>query len=369
MHRSPDGSGWVAILEMPRGANGKRRRRKRRANTRAEAQRLLRKMREEFQATGEVASPTRTVAQAVESYLEMRGADGQTAGTRDDDRWLTDLVLDGLGSRRISELTVAQADEFLALCSAGLNGRRSVGRDRMARVRRCLIAVLRNEMRTGTLARNVGELSVLPSQRKSNSEGRERRALTADELRQLLHAATGSRLILIDLCGRNALRPAEARAVRWIDVNLDSGELSIRGQQDRDNNRTTTKRAHNSSRTIRLDRQSVDRLESWREEQDQLRHAAGRAWQEQGLVASTAMGTPIDRHSFARSMRFLSKRLDLDPAITPYELRHTAISLQADTGANGWEVADWAGTSEAMISRVYRHRLRRLSILQPVGDG
>jgi integrase len=64
-------------------------------------------------------------------------------------------------------------------------------------------------------------------------------------------------------------------------------------------------------------------------------------------------------------MRLLCISADVTPAITAYELRHTAISLQADAGASSWEIADWAGTSEAMISRIYRHRLRRVSVLRP----
>lgn len=149
-------------------------------------------------------------------------------------------------------------------------------------------------------------------------------------------------------------------------IDLRKGLLSVRGQQDRQNKRTYPKRAKNSSRTIRLDDQSIARLATWQLEQRELRIAAGQAWQDDGLAASTAIGNPIDRHSFARSMRLLSKRLDLDPPITPYELRHTAISLQADAGANAWQLADWAGTSELMVANVYRHRMKRLSELDSV---
>ncbi len=49
----------------------------------------------------------------------------------------------------------------------------------------------------------------------------------------------------------------------------------------------------------------------------------------------------------------------------PYELRHTAISHQADRGRSSWEIADWAGTSERMISDVYRHQLTQVSALTP----
>ncbi len=363
VHRSPDGSGWVAMIELPRQGDGRRRRRKRRATTRAEAQKLLREMRDEINRTGTVSSAQRIIREGVEDYLTVRASENLSDGAREDDTWLSGLILDGLGSRRSAELTVVDCDQFLADCARGLPGRRSIGRDRMARVRRFLIAVLRNEMRTGTLARNVADLSVLPP---TETKDGKRRALSKDELDRLLDAAQGSRLIIIDLCARNGLRPAEARAVRWQDVDFESWELSVRGQQSKGNQRTDTKRAHNSARTIQLDQITVDRLKACREEQDALRTQAGQVWHDLDILASTNVGTPVDRHSLARSLRLLCRKVGVDPPIAPYELRHTAISRQADVGASAWEIADWAGTSEAMISRVYRHRLRRVSALRSI---
>ncbi len=363
VHRSPDGSGWVAMIELPKQGDGRRRRRKRRATTRAEAQKLLRQMRDEIHQTGAVSSAQRTIREGVEDYLAVRASENLSDGAREDDTWLSGLILDGLGARRAAQLTVVDCDQFLAECTQGLNGRRSIGRDRMARIRRFLIAVLRNEMRTDTLARNVAELSVLPANEGGNSE---RRALTKVELDRLLDTAQGSRLIIIDLCARNGLRPAEARALRWQDVDLDRWELSVRGQQSKKNQRTDTKRAHNSARTIQLDRATFDRLKAWVEEQDTMRAQAGLIWHNLDILASTKVGTPVDRHSLARSLRLLCRKIEIEPPVAPYELRHTAISHQADAGASAWEIADWAGTSEAMISRVYRHQMRRISVLRPL---
>ena len=85
-----------------------------------------------------------------------------------------------------------------------------------------------------------------------------------------------------------------------------------------------------------------------------MRERAGQAWTETGVVAASAFGTVVDRHSFARSLRLLCPKVGIEPAITPYELRHTAISLQADAGRSSWEIADWAGTSEAMVGGTYQ---------------
>jgi len=273
------------------------------------------------------------------------------------------LLIEGLGAARVGALTVADCDRFLKAAAGGLGDRQPVGRAHLRRVRQRLIGVLKNEIRLGHIGRNVADVSQLP---RIDAEPKPRRALTADELGRLLAVAKGARLVLVDLCGRNALRPAEARALRWADIDLDVQELSVTGQQTRGNERGKVKRAHNAARTIMLDERTIERLTAWQAQQERHRAAAGASWIDLDLVASTTQGTAIDRHAFARSMRLLCEHAGIEPAITPYELRHTAMSLQADAGRSAWEIADWAGTSEAMISGRYRHRLRRVATLRPV---
>ncbi len=360
--RSPDGSGWIARIELPR-VNGQRRRKKLRAKTRVEALKLLRQMQDELHTTGGNSDHRRLVCDAVETYLELRRRDTKTSGAFEDIEWAAGVISKELGGFRLIDLTVLDCDRLFEKRKEGRNGGQPMSRGRLTRVRRTLIRVLANEVRVGRLSANVADLSVLPAARQDETE---RRALEPNELASMLEAARHARRIIVDLCGRNGLRPAEARALRWADLDLDAYELHVRGQQDRGNNRTSVKRAYNAARIIRLDRTTVSTLKEWREDQDKMRSKAGVAWTEYDLVASTSVGTAIDRHSLARSIRSLCKKTKVDPPITPYELRHTAISHQADAGRSAWEIADWAGTSEAMISRVYRHKFRRVADLTPV---
>ena len=357
-----DSSGrWVAMLELPRRPDGRRLRKKRRGRTQAEAQRLLRAMRDEFAASATVTNARRTVDEAIGDYREAREAQGLSPGTLAQNRWQLDVIAEGLGRRRIAALTVADCDEFLDAAAQGIGERRPISRNHIARIRFVLINVLANEMRVGHLSRNVAELSILPA---TTVEKKERRALTVDELGRLLGAATGSRLVLVDLSARNGLRPAEARGLRWSDVDFDRRQLTVSGQLDRQNRRTGPK-TKKSARSIQLDGTTIDRLQTWQLQQQKMQETARNAWADLDIVASTAFGKPVDRHAFARSLRGLCDRCQIDPPITPYELRHTAITMQADAGHSSWEIADWAGTSEAMISEVYRHRLRQVS--NPVG--
>lgn len=66
-----------------------------------------------------------------------------------------------------------------------------------------------------------------------------------------------------------------------------------------------------------------------------------------------------------RSLAELSQQAKISPEVSRYELRHTAITLQAEAGHSAWQIADWAGTSERMITDVYRHKLAETSPLGP----
>jgi integrase len=172
--------------------------------------------------------------------------------------------------------------------------------------------------------------------------------------------------VLADLCGRNGLRPTEARALRWQDVDLDQGVIEITGQMDRTNTRGPVKRAANASRILGIDQTTADRLKAWREIRSELQRAARSASTEQDFIAVGTTGQPVGRESFAIAMRSLCEGADITPHVTPYKLRHTAISLQAHAGRTSWEIADWAGTSEAMISSRYRHACATcLGFVQP----
>ncbi|MGB5760870.1 MAG: tyrosine-type recombinase/integrase [Acidimicrobiales bacterium] len=282
---------------------------------------------------------------------------------RADDRKLR-MISTGLGRRRLTDLTVADCDRFLEQCACGLDkaSRPITTADQLRRLRATLSAVVRNEIRMGAMSRNVAELAVLPA---LDGQSCGRRSLTRDELARLLDLASGATLILIDLSGRNALRPAEARAVQWRNVDLDAGLLRVTNQMDA-NGALAEVKTKDSARTIRLDDSSIERLTRWRARQEETAASALRWDNADGLVVTTRTGSAIDRNNFVRSLTKLCRQAGIEP-ITPYELRHTAISHQADRGRSSWQIADWAGTSERMISSVYRHQLTQVSDLMP-GD-
>lgn len=249
-----------------------------------------------------------------------------------------------------------------------------MARDGVSRVRSLLIATLKNEMRQGNLIKNVGDLSVMPTFEDSRKPGDEdgddladgqRRSLTYDEFAAFRAAARQPTLALVELIGRNGLRPSEARALRWECIDLDAMTLTVNRQMSSRDQLTKTK-TRRSRRTIPIDDQTAEALTSWRAKQVKAAERAEDLWRNSaGLIVTTRYGSPINRNNLNRSVKRLSVRIGIEP-IVPYELRHTAITFQLDAGHEIWRVADWAGTSERMIEQIYRHKLARVAELGPV---
>lgn len=364
---------WIAVVELPRTAAGRRVRRRRVAATKTEALRLLREMRSEVERNGSTADSRRSVADAVESYWQARQGAGRTDDTLERDRWMLDTITEGLGQKRVATLSVLDCDAFLNEVAQGLrrpdgSRRKPFVREHVSRTRSMLRRVLDNEVRLGLFARNVADLSVLPETRKA---AREHRILTPSELASLLEAASGPTAVFIDLMGRNGLRPQEARALQWPAIDFDDKTLDAGPQMNRKGVIVGPKTPR-ADRTIHLDQSTVAVLEEWRTEQAAQRERADELWDTPyDLIITTRVGTSISGGNMARTIDRLSKRLDIDPPIIPYDLRHTAITLQSksELGYSDWELADWAGTSERMINEVYRHRTDRVVGVRPIDLG
>lgn len=200
------------------------------------------------------------------------------------DDWALGLIDAGLGASRVTKLTVGDADRFLHAAAGGLDGRRPIGKAQFTRLGQALTAVSTNEQWLGHVVRNVGALAELP---EPGTETRERTALSLQELERLIGAGSGWALTVVELCGRNAFRPAEARAVRWVDVCLEDGLSSITGQNNRANERAEVQRANNAARTVYLDRRTVEHLAEVQRQQDGDRVELART---SGLVVATKIG-------------------------------------------------------------------------------
>lgn len=253
-------------------------------------------MRQEYETRGRVTDRQRLITETMSDYLEGRRAEGQSKSSMDREVRFCDLVTSYFGQIRTADLTVEQCDRFLYDISIGLPGdddeptRPLAGRDHLRRLRATMRRAIRNDVRLGLLTTNVADLADLPA---DTGRRYEMRVLSLSELSALLGAAEGATKIAIDFIGRHGLRPAEARAMTWQNLNLDRATLRVTTQIGADGDFATPKTTR-ATRTIRLHPGCVATLHDWRSMQSEQRDAGGPCWTELDLVV-TSPGKPVSQ--------------------------------------------------------------------------
>jgi integrase len=160
------------------------------------------------------------------------------------------------------------------------------------------------------------------------------------------------------------LRTEEARALRWAHVDLDGDPTAAPPvpphiavwRSVRAHGETKTER---SRRTLALPAAAVVALRAWSDSQAGERLAAGKDWQDTGLVFTNHLGAALD----AGNVRKMFKRVCAEAGIaggwTPRELRTTFVSLLSHRGVSIEEIARLAGHASTRTTEVvYRRELR-----------
>jgi integrase len=152
---------------------------------------------------------------------------------------------------------------------------------------------------------------------------------TIDEARTFLAATATHRLYAaFHLALVTGLRRGEVLALRWSDVDLDRCQLEVRQQLAVELGRPILKqlKTEASERVVTFGAATTKALARHRDQQDRDAEFVGDAWQESGLVFTTALGGWVDPNNFGRLMDELIVRAGV-PRITPKGLRHTAQSV------------------------------------------
>jgi integrase len=233
-------------------------------------------------------------------------------------------LIPGLGSRRLTSLTVPIVQQFL-------NQRLEKG-DSVRKVqvmRTVLSAALSRAVREELIVRNVARLAELPEWQRSTI-----RPWTAAEASQFLSVAKPDPLypafVLLILYG---LRRGEALGLRWDDIDFDAGKIHIRRQLQRIRGELVLGpvKTHAGRRGLPLLDLARQALQLQAEQQGAYRAVIGSAWPESGLVFTTRTGRPIEPRNLVRSFRRICDHSKVR-LIKVHHLRHTVGSLLKDLG-------------------------------------
>ena len=192
---------------------------------------------------------------------------------------------------------------------------------------------LKQALRWGLVPHNVSEAVDPPK-----APRKEIRPLTPEQVRSLLRTAQGDRLgALYALAITTGLRQGELFGLRWEDVDLEAGKLSVRQTltTPKGGRRLGPPKRSKSRRSVKLTAGAVKALRDHRERQLNEREKLAELWQDHDFVFTTQVGTPLNRHNFfRRCYKPLLEEAGLPRSIRFHDLRHTCATLLLSKNVN-----------------------------------
>jgi integrase len=182
-------------------------------------------------------------------------------------------------------------------------------------------------------------------------------ALTRDEARSLLDAAKGDpfeSLVIVALS--LGLRRGEVLALRWENVDLDAGTLTVAATLTRRRGHglvESSPKTARSRRTLPLPQTCIRALREQKRTQAAAQLAAGPDWQGEGHVFTTPIGTPIDPRNLTTEFHRICTKAGLGQRRF-HALRHSAATLMLAQGVPLAVISDVLGhASYAITADVY----------------
>jgi integrase len=288
-----------------------------------------------------------TVSEYLDRFLEdvQRGSVRESTYSRDK-YLITNHVKPALGRVKLKNFGAMHLQRLYRekRDAAGLSA------STVQKIHHILHKALAQAVRWDLIARNPSDAVKAP---RPTSE--EMRPLSAEEVRKLLEAAHGDRLeALYVLAVTTGMRRGELLGLKWSDIDLKNGRLSIRRALTRTDNgkrvALAEPKTRGSRRNVRLTQRAVEALRSHLERQLAEIEVAGDFYEDHGLVFTTEAGTPINPSNLRqRSFAPLLKKAGL-PHIRFHDLRHTCATLLLSKGVHPKFVQELLGHATIAIT-------------------
>jgi integrase len=300
-----------------------------------------------------VASDPRTLGEWIERWLVTMAPKVRSSTLRDY-RGSLGRVTDRLGHIRLQALRPLDVEELYA--SLLEEGRRYGGGLAPKTVRNIHIALRRSladALRFGLVQRNVAALVKPPVPVR-----RELATWDAGDVRRFLAAVHDDRNApAYRLLAATGMRRGEALGLRWVDVDLDVGRVTI--------NRSLTvvdselvwsaPKTARSRRSVSLDPETVVTLRAHRRRQLEERVTVGDAWQGTDLMFCDQLGGPLHPDRFTRAFVAAARRAGVKQ-IRLHDLRHTWATLALQAGIHPKVVSERLGHATTGITLdIYSH--------------
>lgn len=156
------------------------------------------------------------------------------------------------------------------------------------------------------------------------------------------------------------MRQMEILGLKWTDVDWARRTLKVERQlvrPEEDKVKFVSPKTKAGKRSLPIGTKTVEVLREHYERQNAERQAAGDKWQENNLIFTSNIGSPIDPRNLLRDFKKLLNEAGL-PAVRFHDLRHTAASLMLNNNVPVIAVSRRLGHANPSITlNVYGHLL------------
>ena len=338
----------VRVGKDPR--TGKWIRRAATCDSEAEARRVERRLLAEAEAQrARFVQPTRQVlAEYLTGWLERKRAEGRKPKTLYDyERVVRTLIVPALGKTPLQDLSPGMIQTWQDDLAPTPSAR---GAAQASLAYRCLRSALSDAERLGLIPENPAKRA-----RPALRTPRKREGFTLEEARAILAAAEGEGLApLFAFILYTGLRLGETLGLRWSDVDLEAGRVTVRHNRVLVGSRMVegTPKRQRSVRTLALLGGAVEALRRQRVMQAAARQAAGEAWRDQDRVFSTRDGGGLNASNVNRTFRRIRERAGVRN-LPPHSLRHATASILLGAGVPVAVAAKMMGHSVTMFCEIY----------------
>lgn len=331
----PSRGGWRLVVDAPPDpVTGKRRqvtRRLPKGTPKREAEERLARLIVEV-GGGSHTGADSTLDQLIDAWLDVAKL---SPSTRRDYGYARKLLPDRLRATPIYKVTARDLDALYAQLE-----RDGLGPDRIRRVHGIVRRSMVYAVRWGWLPRNVAQDASPPAPAATTPK-----PPTVDEVKRLMAAADGELVTWLRLEAGLGARLGEMCALRWSDVNLDAGVVTVQRSIAIATGGIVAKGTKTDrARTVALDSGTLSALREHRREAAERSLALGVPLPADAYVfARDAEGmTPWRPDSFSRKVRQLRRSIGLDH-VELRALRHFVITQLLAAGVDVRTVAGRAG--------------------------
>jgi len=269
-------------------------------------------------------------------------------------------IVPHLGSVKLAKLTGSQVNALYAkLAESGRkDGKTGLSPLTIHHVHACLHKACKDAIRWGHISRNP--LDVADPPRKKGDGTKEMQTWTKEQLKAFLASVKDDRLSpLWHTIAMTGMRRGEALGLRWSDVDLENGRLSVCRALIPTNREVVVSepKTVKGRRVIALDPGTVEVLKAQAARQLEEQKEWDDLWIESGLVFTQENGAALDPESVTRYFRQAVKKSML-PQIRLHDLRHTHATLALQAGIHPKVVSERLGHATISITLdTYSHAI------------